>query len=79
MARQLVKRIDGHWVFTSASSDYALQAFDIEATDYLLKPFENSRLANVLQKVEKLKKQAVKQCKNLLAVKSVGAIEFVNV
>jgi two-component system LytT family response regulator len=79
LAGQLAKRIDCHWVFTTASSDYALQAFDIEATDYLLKPFENSRLANVLQKVEKLKKQAVKQCKKVLAVKSVGAIEFVNV
>jgi DNA-binding LytR/AlgR family response regulator len=55
LASHLAKSIDCHWVFTTASSHYALQAFDIDATDYLLKPFENSRLANVLQKVEKLK------------------------
>jgi len=59
LASQLAKSIDCHWVFTTASSEYALQAFDLEATDYLLKPFENSRLANVLQKVAKLKKQVV--------------------
>jgi two-component system LytT family response regulator len=79
LASELAKSIDCHWVFTTGSSEYALQAFDLEATDYLLKPFENSRLANVLQKIEKLKKQTVKQSKNILAVKSVGAVEFVNV
>ena len=79
LASQLAKSIECHWVFTTASSEYALQAFDLEATDYLLKPFENSRLANVLQKVAKLKNQTVKKCKNVLAVKSVGAVEFVNV
>jgi DNA-binding LytR/AlgR family response regulator len=79
LAGQLAKIIDCHWVFTTASSEYALQVLDLEATDYLPKPFEDSRLANVLQKVEMLKKQSVKRCKTLLAVKSVGAIEFVNV
>tara|TARA_R110002153_G_scaffold46985_12_gene132875 strand:- start:6794 stop:7504 length:711 start_codon:yes stop_codon:yes gene_type:complete len=79
LASKLARILDCHWVFTTASSEYALQAFDLEATDYLLKPFENSRLASVLQKVEKLKRQTVKTCKNVLAVKSVGAVEFVNV
>ena len=79
LAGQLAKRIDCYWLFTSASSDYTLQVFDIEATDYLLKPFENHRLAKVLKKVEKLKKQAVKQYKNVLAVKSVKSVGFVNV
>jgi two-component system LytT family response regulator len=79
LASKLAKSINCHWVFTTASSEYALQAFDLEATDYLLKPFENSRLANVLQKVSRLKTQTIKQCKNVLAVKSVGAVEFVNV
>ena len=79
LARKLSKSIECHWVFTTASNEYAIQAFDLEATDYLLKPFENSRLAAVLQKIEKLKKQTVKPSKNILAVKSVGAVEFVNV
>ncbi|WP_339722029.1 LytTR family DNA-binding domain-containing protein [uncultured Paraglaciecola sp.] len=79
LARKLAKSLDCHWVFTTASSEYAIQAFDLEATDYLLKPFENSRLATVLQKVEKLKRKTVKPSKSILAVKSVGAVEFVNV
>lgn len=79
LASKLSKRIDCHWVFTTASSDYALQAFDLEATDYLLKPFENSRLAGVLNKVEKSRRQVDRQCKTMLAVKSVGSVEFVNV
>ena len=79
LARRLSSTLDCHWVFTTASSDYALQAFDLEATDYLLKPFDNHRLANVLQKIEKLKVRSIKKCKNILAVKSVGAVEFVNV
>ncbi|WP_299073242.1 LytTR family DNA-binding domain-containing protein [uncultured Paraglaciecola sp.] len=79
LARQLANSIQCHWVFTTASSEYALQAFDLEATDYLLKPFENSRLVSVLQKIEKNKKQTIKHYKNVLAVKSVGAVEFINV
>lgn len=79
LAGYLAKKIACHWVFTTASSEYALKAFDLEATDYLLKPFENSRLAHVLQKIEKLKRQTTKQCKNVLAVKSVGVVEFINV
>lgn len=79
LAGKLAKIINCHWVFITASSEYALQAFELEATGYLLKPFENRRLANVLQKIEKFQKPIIKHCKNVLAVKSVGAVEFVNV
>ena len=67
------------WVFTTAHSEFALQAFNIGALDYLLKPFENSRLETTLQKVERFKQAPQKRSKKLLAVKSVGAVEFVNV
>lgn len=66
------------WVFTTAYSEFALQAFNLGALDYLLKPFENERLNNTLQKAEKLKQMQPKKVKRLLAVKSVGAVEFVN-
>jgi two-component system LytT family response regulator len=79
LANALSKDVPCNWVFTTAYSEYVLQAFEMEATDYLLKPFENSRLASVLLKIEK--KQAIKPKRNkhILAVKSIGAVEFVNV
>jgi DNA-binding LytR/AlgR family response regulator len=68
-----------YWVFTTAHSEFAIQGFELSAVDYLLKPFENSRLASTLKKVETLKQGQPRKCKNMLAVKSVGAVEFVNV
>lgn len=79
LAASLASKVSCLWVFTTAYSEYALRAFDLEATDYLLKPFENSRLANVLQKVEISKKGRMGSSKNMLVVKSVGSVEFVNV
>ena len=38
-------------VFVSAYSEYALDAFKVNAVDYLLKPVESERLAQALQRV----------------------------
>ena len=38
-------------VFTTAYDQYAVQAFDVNALDYLLKPIEPERLASALRKV----------------------------
>ncbi len=38
-------------IFTTAFSEYAVQAFDLSAIDYLLKPFDQERFDNALQKV----------------------------
>ena len=39
-------------VFVTAYSEYALEAFDVDAVDYLMKPVETDRLRRALDKVE---------------------------
>ncbi|MBA3896945.1 MAG: response regulator transcription factor [Sphingomonadaceae bacterium] len=39
------------FVFVTAYSDHALRAFEADATDYLMKPVEESRLADTLDRV----------------------------
>jgi two-component system LytT family response regulator len=38
-------------VFVTAHDDYALRAFDAEAVDYLLKPFDQARLQRALERL----------------------------
>jgi len=55
-------------VFVTAFDDYAIQAFEAHALDYLLKPIDEQRLADALERVrENLEqKKAVRQRKSLL-------------
>ena len=39
-------------VFATAYHDYAVQAFDANAIDYILKPYDPDRLAKALQRVQ---------------------------
>lgn len=39
-------------VFTTAHAEFAVHAFDVSATDYLLKPFRRQRLLEALTKVQ---------------------------
>ncbi|MHB8906865.1 MAG: LytR/AlgR family response regulator transcription factor [Melioribacteraceae bacterium] len=41
-------------IFTTAFDQYALKAFDVNATDYLLKPFSEERFGEALNKAIKL-------------------------
>ena len=38
-------------VFVTAYSDHALEAFEVDAVDYLMKPVEEDRLARAIEKV----------------------------
>jgi two-component system LytT family response regulator len=40
-----------HVVFTTAYSEYAVRAFDVQALDYLLKPFDRERFLRSVQRV----------------------------
>jgi two-component system LytT family response regulator len=55
-------------VFVTAFDDYAIKAFDANALDYLLKPIEDARLSEALDKVRRNREQkrAVKHRSSLL-------------
>src|SRR5271154_5761659 len=48
--KQLLPQI----VFATAFDNYAIQAFDVNAVDYVLKPFDKARIAKALQRAKKM-------------------------
>lgn len=53
-------------IFTTAFDDYAIQAFDVNAVDYLLKPIRAERLLSALQKAKALGASRVEALKEAL-------------
>lgn len=43
--------IDTHVIFTTAYDEYALEAFEVNAKDYLLKPIRRERLVSAIKKL----------------------------
>ncbi|HKV25687.1 MAG TPA: LytTR family DNA-binding domain-containing protein [Candidatus Acidoferrum sp.] len=43
-----------HVVFATAYDQYAVQAFDVNAVDYVLKPFDKARIAKAIQRARKV-------------------------
>src|SRR5271156_1105010 len=41
-------------VFATAFDNYAIQAFEVNAVDYILKPFDKARIAKAVQRAKKL-------------------------
>jgi len=54
---ELLGRLDAHplVIFTTAYDQYALNAFEVNSIDYLLKPIEPERLEHALDKLERLR------------------------
>ncbi|HHW44314.1 MAG TPA: response regulator, partial [Desulfotomaculum sp.] len=46
-------------IFVTAYDEYAVQAFEVNAVDYLLKPVDQARLKKAVDKVFKIRQEAV--------------------
>ncbi len=80
-------------VFVTAFNQYALQAFEVSAVDYLLKPFDQERLSRAIAKVrgrlgarsDKPLHSLIKEIKrdkkylDRVAIRNVGRIYFIKV
>ena len=62
---QLVEKLAGghvpHVVFTTAYDEYAIEAFDLAALDYLLKPFDRERFRKALERARKAVSSGTRQ------------------
>lgn len=65
-------------IFTTAFTDYALDAFEIEAIDYLLKPITYERFEKCINKLLKIYKPDAKEQKNYTYFKVSGQLLKVN-
>jgi len=68
------------FVFVTAYSDHAIRAFEAQAMDYLMKPVEESRLADTIERVrqrlaEKRGAEEVEKLKEVLAEVAPDAVE----
>lgn len=81
LAKALSNLIPTSWIFSTAYSEFAVDAFDINAFGYLLKPYENDKLKQLMQRFEKHisreKRHETKTSK--LAIKSIGEVKIVDI
>ncbi|BCV22729.1 LytR/AlgR family response regulator transcription factor [Moorella sp. Hama-1] len=62
LSRAIQKRPNPPFIiFVTAYGEYALQAFEVNAVDYLLKPFDEKRLRQAIEKVRRLVEQRQQQ------------------
>lgn len=65
-------------IFVTAFADHALQAWDVQAVDYLLKPFERERLALALERARVHLGQPRRVTPKRLPLDVGGRVRFVN-
>jgi len=52
-------------VFATAYDHYAVKAFEVNAVDYILKPFDKNRIAKAVQRVKRMVEERVSQVERL--------------
>lgn len=69
-----------HIVFTTAHKKYAIDAFDLEAFDYLLKPFSEERMIRLLKKLEASHPpEEIEQTRKTINVHSGSSIKIIDI
>ncbi|HEY5588041.1 MAG TPA: response regulator transcription factor [Candidatus Paceibacterota bacterium] len=69
-------------IFITAHKDYAVDAFEIQAYDYILKPYSEERIVSTLKKIEKCSDKKSKNNKitlwkeNKMIVRSINEISY---
>ena len=69
----------GEYIFTTAYSEFAVDAFTLGATDYLLKPFNQERLQLALSRLKKSQESANTASSTVLKSKLGDKVSFVDV
>ena len=71
------------FVFVTAHNDYALKAFDVEAVDYIIKPFSLRRIEKALERIRKRSKDRsvihTPPDFNWIPVEDRGSIKLLNI
>jgi two-component system LytT family response regulator len=67
---QRLKPVDFHVVFVTAYDEYAIKAFDLSATQYLLKPINGNKLKSAIQRIHESAAQFIseEQFSNIIGV-----------
>jgi two-component system LytT family response regulator len=66
-------------VFTTAHAEYAADAFEVEAVDYLLKPIQSDRLKRAIERAIDIQRSSVQSpAPRMIAVPVLGGVEMLD-
>src|SRR5262249_49668809 len=66
-------------VFITAFATHAVAAFEVQAVDYLLKPFDDQRFEAALRRLEQVLGDPASRGRRRLVIRSIGRVQFVDI